>query len=123
MTREAFELELPPSAEHLGTARSFAAALARSFGASGESIEDLKLAVSEACTDAITSDRRVRIRALLEKGALGFEIDAPDDPGTAEGLAGTGAPSRVDLVRTLFPDATSTTSGDRRMLRFSLPLR
>lgn len=122
MSQDAFELEVPPLAEHLGTARSFAAALARRFGASGDVVEDLKLAVSEACTDAMASDRAVRIRAVARDGALAFEIDAAESPSTAEGLDGTGAPARIDLVRTLFPDAAMSATGPRRVLTFTLPL-
>lgn len=122
MSHDAFDLELPPNAEHLGTARAFAAALARSLGASGEAIEDLKLAISEACTDALAADRNVRVRAVHEDGVLAFEIDAPEGSSTAEGLDGTGVPARVELVRTLFPDAASTVADERRMLRFTVPL-
>lgn len=122
MNEDAFELEVPPLAEYLGTARSFVAAVARRSGAVGEAVEDLKLAASEACTDVMASGRTVRIRAISRDGALGFEIDAADRPSVAEGLDEIGAPARIDLVRALFPDAAVSDVGGRAVISFTLPL-
>ncbi len=49
----AYVLDVPPHPGYVGTARLFAGAVARRFGADEDSVEELKLAVSEACTGAI----------------------------------------------------------------------
>lgn len=122
MNPDSFELELPTRAEHLGTARSFVAAVARRYAVSGETVEDLKLAVSEACTDAMAAEGTVRVRAETIDRSLTFEVEAPERSTLAAGLDEPAAPARMDLVRTLFPDATLERSGDRRVIRFSFLL-
>jgi hypothetical protein len=51
----AVRLRLPASAGQLGTVRLFGAASARQFGADDEVTEDLRLAVSEACSMVLHS--------------------------------------------------------------------
>jgi len=119
---ETFDLDLPAAPEHLGTARAFVASLARGLGVSGELVEDLKLAVSEACTDALPGSRNVRLRAVVEGRVLRFEIDAPGSSTVAAGLDAVSAPARFDLVRSLFPDAVIEHDGPRRQIRFTLPI-
>lgn len=125
MTRETFHLSLPSRAEHLGTARSFAAAIARHYEVAGEAVEDVKLAISEACVDALVAGTPISLSARRDGDAIRFEIDAPetseDSPERAE-LDALGSPARIELIASLFPGAELVTADGRRALRFSLPL-
>lgn len=49
------ELAIPPRAEYVGVVRLAIAALARAAGADEDRVDDLKIAVSEACTNAVLS--------------------------------------------------------------------
>ncbi len=89
---------------------------------SGETIEDLKLAVSEACTDALLGGQPIRLLALVRDRMLRFEVDLSRSPSTAEGLGDPEAPARIDLVRTLFPDAAIDVEPTRRSIAFSVSL-
>ncbi len=48
-----FELEMPAKAKYVGLARLMAASIARRMNFAEESIDDLKIAISEMCTNAI----------------------------------------------------------------------
>jgi serine/threonine-protein kinase RsbW len=48
-----FELEMPAKAKYVGLARLLAGSIGRRMRFSEESIDDLKLAISEICTNAI----------------------------------------------------------------------
>ena len=112
-------LDIPPDPEHVRTARLFAAAAARHFGLEEEGVEDLKVAISEACTNAIQAHRAAGIDA-------GIHIVATADPDlvrldvvdAGEGFDLEGAAMRADytppaglssgslglaLIRSLFP--------------------
>ena len=65
--------------DRLKEARDFAARAAAEFGLGAEALYDVKLAVSEAVTNAIrhgsrSPDDSVRIMATEESGALVFEV-------------------------------------------------
>ncbi|MDY6795682.1 MAG: ATP-binding protein [Actinomycetota bacterium] len=49
----AFELEMPAKARYVGLARLLAGSIARRLRFTEESIDDLKIAISEMCTNAI----------------------------------------------------------------------
>jgi serine/threonine-protein kinase RsbW len=97
MAGEVIELEIPARAEFVALARLVVSALAASDSTLGdERIDDLKLAVSEACTNAIEahdaagSDERVLVRCqagadslevCIEDRGHGFDpADLPDHP-------------------------------------------
>ena len=125
MSHDEFTLELPPLAEHLGTARSFAAAVARHYDVAGETVEDLKIAISEGCIDGLVSGQALRVRAEEMGRALVFEVDAPDHDGRLPervALDELGSPARIELIRSLFPDATVGGADGRRVIRFSVTL-
>ena len=124
MNHDAFLLSLPSRAEHLGTARSFAAAIARHYAVAGEAVEDLKLAISEACVDALVAGDPIDVRAEETGRAVAFSVQAPESDGEPErsGPDELGASARVELIRTLFPDAEVVSDDDRREIRFSLPI-
>lgn len=73
-------LDIPPLAEHARTARLFAAAAARHFEVDEERVEDLKVAISEAATNAINAHAKagiedaIRIVASSEPAALRFDV-------------------------------------------------
>lgn len=124
MSHDVFDLQMPPAAEHLGTARSFVAAVARHYDVAGEAVEDLKIAVSEACIDALVAGAPIRVRAEETGRAVAFSVEAPEGGETAEqaALDELGAPARIELIRSLFPDTTIQTDDGRRVIRFSLGL-
>jgi anti-sigma regulatory factor (Ser/Thr protein kinase) len=129
-----FAIELPADAAYLSTVRLFASAVARQFGAEEETIEDLKMAVSEACSAFLRYDDEgagiVRATIDLRDARLSFEVTgedlsiqvpprSPDDPTpTPRGMA---AELGLDLIRSLFPDSEVTTD-DRSVIRFSAAL-
>lgn len=116
---DVIELDLPARPEYLGVARMVVAAAAAAEPTfRPERIDDLKVAVSEAVTNAIEAhgregvDDRVRLRCdlagdrieveVVDRGA-GFDPDAvstapsPEDPSRLEWERGMGLP----LMRTL----------------------
>jgi anti-sigma regulatory factor (Ser/Thr protein kinase) len=122
VNRDEFRLTLPSRSEHLGTARSFAAAVARHYAITGEAVEDLKIAVSEACVDALVAGAPISVLAEEDGSVVAFSVDAPE-PGEDHARADLdelGAPARIELIRTLFPDATIASHNGRRTIRFSL---
>jgi serine/threonine-protein kinase RsbW len=52
------ELQLPPDVAHVGLARLIVCAAARQAGMDDERIEDLRIAVSEATTNAVVAHQR-----------------------------------------------------------------
>ncbi len=52
------ELQLPPDTQHVGLARLVVVTAARRAGMDEERVEDLRIAVSEATTNAILAHRR-----------------------------------------------------------------
>ncbi len=127
-----FALELPPDPAFMATARMFASSLARHFEIDETVVEDLKLAISEACSRALARKDRelpVSVRVLRDDGRLVFEIpqadlrpgaEADDTPTPShEELAGG---LSIELITALFEDAEL--AADPRggsVLRFSTP--
>ena len=75
------ELAFPPRPEYVRMARHTVAALARIYDAPDQVVDDLKLAVSEACTNAVSvnaaaDDEPVRVRAGVADG--GFVVEVQD---------------------------------------------
>lgn len=76
------ELEIPARPEFIALARLLVSAMAGGgTGMPDERVDDLKLAVSEACTnaieahDAVDSDERVVVRCTDNEGALEVRIE------------------------------------------------
>lgn len=112
--RATLELELAADPALLATARLFAAAAARAAGCDDDTVEDVRLAVSEACARSIRGAHdgdRVSIDAHVGIAGVAFVVAGPaglsDDE--IDGL---------DLVATLFPSASTTGDGDRTTVRF-----
>jgi serine/threonine-protein kinase RsbW len=74
------ELTFPPKPEYVSTARHTVAALARLHEIADEVVEDIKLAVSEACTNAVAANARVgegdpvRVVASVDGDAMVIEV-------------------------------------------------
>lgn len=121
MSAGSFRIEFPAVPEHLGTARAFVAAVAHEVEASEETVADLKLATSEACTIALSSGRPIRLRVLPTEATLEVKVDLPgagDDSPDDEDV------ERREVIASLFPDAAILTEPDAgAVLRFSAPLR
>jgi hypothetical protein len=127
--RDAFDLTLPPRPDHLGAARSFAAAVARHYEITGEAVEDLKIAISEACVDALLAGAPIHVEAEDFGRSIEFRVEAPAPDLAADGRLDTperaaldelGAPARINLIRSLFPDALVSDEDGARTIRFSL---
>ena len=58
--RSEIELRLPPDVQYVGLARLVVTVAARQAGMSDERVEDLKIAVSEATTNAIVAHQHAR---------------------------------------------------------------
>lgn len=119
-----FTLDLPPEPISIGTARLFSATVARYFGTLEEAVEDLKLAVSEACTVAIRANEPAgrRLQLAIEGGSPALTFSIAD--GGSE-ISDGSDPLEVasgELVRALFPSAEFVPTEDGRAdVRFSVP--
>jgi anti-sigma regulatory factor (Ser/Thr protein kinase) len=120
-----FSLELPSEPVSIGTARLFSATVARFFHCEEEAVEDLKLAVSEACTVAIrTNEERGRpVRLSIDGGPNELMFSITDGGST---VPTDGAVDALDvpggeLIRALFPQAEVVSSADGGAdVRFSI---
>jgi len=131
------ELHLPPDVQYVGLARLVVCSAARQAGMAGDRVEDLRIAVSEATTNAILAHQRAsETRPVVltfgptERGTFevaitdagpGFE---PASPGSAAGRDwrdenGLG----VTLIRGLADEVDFTRGeGMRVHMRFAMEL-
>jgi serine/threonine-protein kinase RsbW len=132
------ELEIPARAEFVAIARLVVASLATARRAlADERIDDLKLAVSEACTnaveahDAIGSSAHVRIRVWEGDERLEVAIDDSGggfDPASLPAHPPVTDPERLNferglgipLIRTLVDDVEFVTSSGGTSVRLTL---
>ena len=87
-------MEIPPRSQYVGVVRLALASLARSAALQEEAVDDLKIAVSEACTNAVLSnegagvDKPVSISWAEEPNRIVVEIGDRghlyDDGGTRD---------------------------------------
>jgi anti-sigma regulatory factor (Ser/Thr protein kinase) len=122
-----FSLEIPGHAEFVGTARIFAAAVARQTGFDEEMVEDVKLVVSEACNFCIggrtdPSPHSLRIGAEEQDGHLRFEVlDVAPQPATGEGSGTQDQGWSLELIRTLTSNSAVEAGPAVTRVTFSLP--
>jgi anti-sigma regulatory factor (Ser/Thr protein kinase) len=94
-------LAFPPEPRLLGTVRLVVGIVARKAGMDDEGIEDLKVAVSEACAVAVAdlnrADRPDLIELDLHEAADRLGIEVRDRAPPASRLAAVAADGEVDL--------------------------
>jgi anti-sigma regulatory factor (Ser/Thr protein kinase) len=72
-------LELPARPEYVGVVRLALASLARNAGVEEERVDDLKIAVSEVCTDVVAtgSSGSLQINWSAREGAVEIDVSGP----------------------------------------------
>lgn len=111
------ELHLPPDVAHVGLARLVVTSAARQSGMDDGRIEDLKIAVSEATTNAILAHQRVdvatpvvlafgasdgRFEVTIQDAGPGFEPPPPEHAASRDWTQENGL--GVTLIRGLADD-------------------
>ena len=104
------ELRIPPRSVYVGVVRLALASLARGAGMDEEAVDDLRIAVSEACTNAVLSneeavgDHPVTVswrveagRAVIEIADRGTLYEGRDEGGSLDNPSGRVAMSAVLL--------------------------
>ena len=123
-----FRLQLAPEASLIVTARLFASGLARLAGCGEERVEDVKLAVSEACAFALSAGEftdSLTVEIHKDAHRLTFEVGpAPVAPPGGHDAAAAALPQGLDLIQLIFDDARVTTGkgGAQSVVSFSVPL-
>src|SRR5688572_19904458 len=134
---DTYILEIDPDPKLVPTARMFAATVARQLGCPEDSVLDVKIAVSEACTNAVQAhqdkgvDSPIRLKVEEDGSNVNYEVRdvgpgldvEPEEPpevfrraveDTAEQGMG------LALIRALFPSATFEPQSDGTIVRFGL---
>jgi histidine kinase-like protein len=118
-------LAIPADPAYVGTVRYFAATIARHEGLPEELIDDLRLAVSEACSEAIDAGvtGSIRVALSLEPERIDVEVtsgsaQSEGEPHASEALVPI---YRMQLIRALFPDAKTDPGHGVRVVRFTVP--
>jgi serine/threonine-protein kinase RsbW len=124
-------LKIPSKAEYLGFCRLVLAGLARARALDEEALADLKLAVTEACSNVIrhaypdgAARGEIEIRYLLEPGAVTVEVvdsgsgfaPAAEQPDEMDELSDHGM--GLAIIATLMDELELTPGPDGRGTRF-----
>lgn len=116
--RATLELELAADPALLATARLFATAAARAGGCDDDVVEDVRLAVSEACARSMRGagdGERISVEAHVSLAGVAFTVEGPTGSIADDDIDG------LDLVSTLFPTAATSADGARTSVRFDAP--
>lgn len=113
-------LKIPSRPEFVGVVRLVIAGLATRLNCGQEEIEDLKVAVAEACNNAIlegSGDSEVLVDCLVEDGKLSVVVT--DRLGREEGKASSKGADEFDetwllLIRALMDEVECRIDRDRR---------
>ena len=114
------ELEIPRRSPYVGVVRLALSSLARSVGLDEEVVDDLKIAVSEACANAVLAgeeagrDGGIKVSWIEEEQGLIVEIDS-------EGLSGEPTDEQrfamsMALLETLVDECEISQGRDGRVL-------
>ncbi|HEV2069990.1 MAG TPA: ATP-binding protein [Acidimicrobiales bacterium] len=138
---ELVRLEIPALPAFVGVARTVVAAIATSIpGIDDDRLEDLRIAVSEACTNAVEAhqavgrDQRVVLRCLLEQEVLQVSVEdsgngfdpAAVPPRPLVGDLGQLNSERgwgLQLIRALVDDVTFEPTNEGTAVHLSMKLR
>jgi anti-sigma regulatory factor (Ser/Thr protein kinase) len=125
-----FTLEAPPDPAYVSAARLFAATVARQVGVAEENLDDVKVAIGEACARALATapERPLSVRAERSDLRLAFEVEQGQASSSSPSdLTSTPTPQELavglnlELITALFDDADVVLRSDGRpMLRFSV---
>ncbi|HVL03422.1 MAG TPA: ATP-binding protein [Acidimicrobiales bacterium] len=134
-------LEIPALPAFVGVARTVVAAIATSIpGIDDDRLEDLRIAVSEACTNAVEAhqavgrDQRVVLRCLVEQEVLQVSVEDRGDgfdpasvpPRPLVGDLGQLNSERgwgLQLIRALVDDVTFEPTDEGTAVHLSMKLR
>lgn len=135
---DTYILEIDPDPKLVPTARMFAATVARQLGAPEDGVLDLKIAVSEACTNAVQAHQErgiatpIKLSVEEEDSALVYEIEdagegideIPDEPPEVFRRAVEDMSDQqgmgLALIRALFPEAEFEPHGPGTVVRFRI---
>lgn len=138
---ELVRLEIPALPAFVGVARTVVAAIATSIpGIDDDRLEDLRIAVSEACTNAVEAhqavgrDQRVVLRCLVEQEVLQVSVEdrgngfdpASVPPRPLVGDLGQLNSERgwgLQLIRALVDDVTFEPTDEGTAVHLSMKLR
>lgn len=128
---EQFTLEAPPDPAYVSAARLFAATLARQVGVAEEALDDVKVAIGEACARALATAGHRPLSMVVERSEdrLVFEVAQGEAPSVVPGdLTSTPTPHELaaglnmELITALFEDAAIVQGADGSpVVRFSVP--
>ena len=121
---ERFWADLRPEPAYVAPARMFAAELARQSGVNEEILDDVKVAIGEALSRALTTRAPdgLRVKAILRGGRLFFEIPQGEALDASESTTDrlTAALS-LELITVLFEDGEAAVGEDGQpVIRFSV---
>lgn len=120
-TSDVQSMHIPSDTAHVASMRAFVGAIGRHSGCSDETIEDLRLAVTEACGQALEQDAApdgIVLRTSVDGERLTVEIE-PTGSFDRSGRDGVEVVGRWALIRALFPDAVVEDQGGNAVLRLA----
>jgi len=135
-SEDQFSLEFTSEPDFISTARLFAGAAARYYGCDEDAVQDVKIAVSEACTNAVKahdnalistpvrvlvrpSGDRVEFKVVDAGGGFQHEGNGGGRPVDAEALLESGI--GLQIIQALFPDTeVAPNSEGGTTVRFSV---
>jgi len=136
-TEDQFRLEFSSEPDFISTARLFAGAAARYYGCDEDAVQDVKIAISEACTNAVKAHESafvaMPVRVVVRPQSSFIEFEVIDSGGGFERAAGNGEQTHetdpllengigLHIIQALFPDTEvgPNTEGGTTV-RFSVP--
>jgi hypothetical protein len=121
---QTFRLDLAPEPSMIVTARLFASGIARLAGCDEPRVEEIKLAVSEACTVALEPPvERITLRVARTPSTLTFAVaPAAVASAGASGIDGVPLPTGMRLIGLVFDDAGPAELDGKPAIGFTVPL-
>jgi serine/threonine-protein kinase RsbW len=122
-SEELVRLDVPAQPSFVGVARSVIASVAHSFeGIDDDRLEDLRLAVSEACTSAVSVDGtdRMVLRCLRDDDNFEVRIEDSGRGLGSEGMAANGY--ALQLLTALVDDVDFVDSPEGTAVRLRMAL-